>query len=343
MKRYESSTGTSSKFWEIEQKGRKVVVRWGPIGRKASSKTHTFASAAEATKKHDALVREKTKSGYRAVSTAASLTPRPKQKPTKPKAVPATLKKQLETMRGELDAASSDGIKAVLPAARKLLELAARIPYGSADALREDAELDALMLLQEVGAKQEATKLWLQLIDNWSASTPPTGGIHWFHIAELQRQLGAKIPASMRERVRSAWASGAVSFTYEQTDTPSLPKPPKDPHAAFEQASAEIRQQQFDRARACLDVARKKFREPARILDVLLLHEQGDRDGAHFAARALVNEARRADSYGNWSVVAGLLIYIGIEDGALAKQVLAAWKKRARASGTHADSAIFES
>lgn len=108
------------------------------------------------------------------------------------------------------------------------------------------------------------------------------------------------------------------------------------------QASTEIRHHEFDRARACLDVARKKWRGQARILDVVLLHEQGDRAGAHHAFRTLVNEAQRDARYGNWSVVAALLVHIGVEDSTLAKQVLAVLKKRRRAVGVDVDSSIFE-
>lgn len=108
IKRYESSAGTSSKFWEIDQKGSKVVVRWGAIGGKASTKTHSFASADEATKKHDALVREKTKGGYRVVVSAVS-TPRPKPKPVKPASVSAALRKQLAAARKRLEEARNRG------------------------------------------------------------------------------------------------------------------------------------------------------------------------------------------------------------------------------------------
>lgn len=80
MARYEYVEGTSSKFWEIEKRGSTVTVRWGRIGAAGrNEKSYELASPAEATKRYDKLVAEKTAKGYALVGDA-----------TKAKAKPAT-------------------------------------------------------------------------------------------------------------------------------------------------------------------------------------------------------------------------------------------------------------
>lgn len=63
--RYELREGSSSKFWQIAIKGSAVTTTFGRIGTTGQAKTTRFASAELARKKHDALIREKTKKGYR--------------------------------------------------------------------------------------------------------------------------------------------------------------------------------------------------------------------------------------------------------------------------------------
>ncbi len=64
MIRLEMKEGTSSKFWEIELKGKAFTARWGRIGTTGQSKTQPFPSPAAAQKEHDKLVAQKRKKGY---------------------------------------------------------------------------------------------------------------------------------------------------------------------------------------------------------------------------------------------------------------------------------------
>ena len=60
MRYFEFSDDKSSKFWEITLADTAVTVRFGRIGAKGQSKTHTFADAASAQVEADKLVREVT-------------------------------------------------------------------------------------------------------------------------------------------------------------------------------------------------------------------------------------------------------------------------------------------
>jgi predicted DNA-binding WGR domain protein len=64
MRRFEFVEGTSSKFWEIEQSGTQLTVRFGRIGSNGQTQLKTFGSDEAARKEHDKLVAEKTKKGY---------------------------------------------------------------------------------------------------------------------------------------------------------------------------------------------------------------------------------------------------------------------------------------
>lgn len=74
MRRFELIEGASSKFWEVEQAGCDVTVRFGRIGTNGQAKTKTFASDAAARKELDSLVKEKTGKGYSEVRTAEGAT-----------------------------------------------------------------------------------------------------------------------------------------------------------------------------------------------------------------------------------------------------------------------------
>lgn len=74
-RRFEFQEGGSSKFWEIEQDGSSVTVRYGRIGAAGTAKTTAFSGDAEAAKEVDKLVREKTKKGYQEVGGAVNWRP----------------------------------------------------------------------------------------------------------------------------------------------------------------------------------------------------------------------------------------------------------------------------
>ena len=70
MRRFELIEGNSSKFWEVEQAGSDLNVRWGRIGTAGQSQTKPFADAAKATAAMARLVTEKTGKGYAEVGVA---------------------------------------------------------------------------------------------------------------------------------------------------------------------------------------------------------------------------------------------------------------------------------
>lgn len=73
MRRFELVEGTASKFWEVEQDGSDLNVRWGRIGTQGQSQTKSFADAAKAASALTRLVNEKTGKGYS--ETGATATP----------------------------------------------------------------------------------------------------------------------------------------------------------------------------------------------------------------------------------------------------------------------------
>ncbi|OMG73265.1 WGR and DUF4132 domain-containing protein [Burkholderia ubonensis] len=71
MRRFELIEGNSSKFWEVEQDGSGLNIRWGRIGTAGQSQTKSFADDAKARAALDKLVKEKAGKGYAEVTVAA--------------------------------------------------------------------------------------------------------------------------------------------------------------------------------------------------------------------------------------------------------------------------------
>uniref|UniRef100_UPI00037B260F WGR domain-containing protein n=1 Tax=Paracidovorax oryzae TaxID=862720 RepID=UPI00037B260F len=86
MRRFELIEGSSSKFWEVEQAGSGLNIRWGRIGTAGQSQTKAFADAAKATAAMARLVTEKTGKGYAEVGVApgAAIGASPAPAPAKP-------------------------------------------------------------------------------------------------------------------------------------------------------------------------------------------------------------------------------------------------------------------
>ena len=63
-RRFEFVAGSSDKFWEIEIKGKEVLVRFGRNGTNGQSSTKSFADEAGAKAHADKLIAEKTDKGY---------------------------------------------------------------------------------------------------------------------------------------------------------------------------------------------------------------------------------------------------------------------------------------
>jgi predicted DNA-binding WGR domain protein len=70
MRRFEYTDDKSAKFWEIEQAGTDLNIRWGRIGTAGQSQTKNFADAAKAGTAMARLVTEKTGKGYTEPATA---------------------------------------------------------------------------------------------------------------------------------------------------------------------------------------------------------------------------------------------------------------------------------
>jgi len=64
MRRFELVEGASSKFWEVEQSGSSLNIRWGRIGTAGQGQTKDFADEAKASAALAKLVAEKTGKGY---------------------------------------------------------------------------------------------------------------------------------------------------------------------------------------------------------------------------------------------------------------------------------------
>lgn len=70
MPRYEYSSGTSNKFWEITVDGSSYTVTYGRIGTVGQTSTKSFADGATAQKKADAAINSKVRKGYMLVEAA---------------------------------------------------------------------------------------------------------------------------------------------------------------------------------------------------------------------------------------------------------------------------------
>jgi len=88
MRSFELLDGASAKFWEIDQDGSEVTVRWGRVGTTGQTKVKTFASAAEAATHEGKLIAEKTRKGY-GETTAPTATPSPSRTPAPTPPAPA--------------------------------------------------------------------------------------------------------------------------------------------------------------------------------------------------------------------------------------------------------------
>lgn len=73
MRRFEFSEGSSNKFWEVEQDGADLQLRWGRIGTAGQSQTKSFADAAKAAAALTKLVAEKTGKGYAETAATAAV------------------------------------------------------------------------------------------------------------------------------------------------------------------------------------------------------------------------------------------------------------------------------
>ncbi len=73
MRTFHFRQGKSQRFWSIDLKGRRYTVRYGAAGKEGRTLTREFATAEQARKAHDRLIREKLAAGY--VEAAAPAAP----------------------------------------------------------------------------------------------------------------------------------------------------------------------------------------------------------------------------------------------------------------------------
>jgi len=83
MRSFELLDGASAKFWEVDQDGSEVTVRWGRVGTAGQTKVKTFDSAAEAATHAGKLIAEKTRKGY-GETTGPTATASPSGTPVPP-------------------------------------------------------------------------------------------------------------------------------------------------------------------------------------------------------------------------------------------------------------------
>jgi len=69
---YELTDDKSAKFWEVEQKGTVVRLRWGKIGANGQTKIKELGSSADAKKEVEKLVKQKTNKGYEPASDSTA-------------------------------------------------------------------------------------------------------------------------------------------------------------------------------------------------------------------------------------------------------------------------------
>jgi predicted DNA-binding WGR domain protein len=62
-RRFEFVGGNSAKFWEVEQNGAQVIVRYGRLGAQGQSQIKTLADAEKAAKHAEKLIGEKIRKG----------------------------------------------------------------------------------------------------------------------------------------------------------------------------------------------------------------------------------------------------------------------------------------
>ncbi|KWS04320.1 Molybdate metabolism regulator [Lysobacter capsici AZ78] len=118
MRRFEYVEGSSSKFWEAEQDGSDLNIRWGRIGTAGQSQTKAFADANKAAAALIKLIDEKTGKGYvEAVAAAGASIGKTADKPKadKPKPEPAA-----ETVAAPATSPASPGAAAPHAAAAQV-------------------------------------------------------------------------------------------------------------------------------------------------------------------------------------------------------------------------------
>jgi predicted DNA-binding WGR domain protein len=70
MRRFEFNSTQFKKFWEIDLRGSRLMIRYGRLNTTGQTLTKKFATRAEAQLAQDRSIAEKMKKGYREVSAS---------------------------------------------------------------------------------------------------------------------------------------------------------------------------------------------------------------------------------------------------------------------------------
>lgn len=188
MRRFELIEGNSSKFWEVEQAGSDLNVRWGRIGTAGQSQTKPFADAAKATAAMAKLLTEKTGKGYAEVGVAAGAaigaTPVAATKPASAKApapVPAASSTPAVAAAASGQAAASAPPVAAAPPPAEGLDaqceraVAATWAQIAEGTLKVDDVLSAAVLKRQHGVSDQGAAMAFEqlksegLLDGWGS------------------------------------------------------------------------------------------------------------------------------------------------------------------------------
>lgn len=127
--RLEYRGGASKKFWQVDQSGSILQIRWGRIGTAGQTQEKTFASPADAKRELQKLVTSKEQKGYAQVSESnqTKRTAAPKKTSKKTAAAKKTSKKtaapkKTATPKKIPATVSVDALKRVQPALGRLSE-----------------------------------------------------------------------------------------------------------------------------------------------------------------------------------------------------------------------------
>ncbi|QNK65233.1 WGR and DUF4132 domain-containing protein [Variovorax sp. PAMC26660] len=205
MRRFELIEGTASKFWEVEQVGSDLNIRWGRIGTAGQSQTKSFADATKADAALTKLAAEKTGKGYGEVGVATGAAIGKTE--AKPKAE-ATAEKTASPAAAESTAAadaSAPAQEAAAPSTESIDSQADRV-FEAVRAKMEAGELttkDTLspgMLKRQHGVSEQGAALAFKrlkaqgLLDGWGTSCTPVKNAQ-----ALAKELGATAPNAAAE------------------------------------------------------------------------------------------------------------------------------------------------
>ena len=202
MRRFELVEGTSSKFWEVEQDGSDLNIRWGRIGTQGQSQTKSFADDAKAASALTKLVNEKTGKGYtesgvEAGTSASPVTPAKAAKPAKPAKAAKT-----EIVQPEHEPEAPASIEPVdEQAARGFESIRLAILDGS---LKTGDVLSVAQLRRRAGVSEEAAKVV------WSALSSAGLLNYWSSkFADKVQDIAASLPANWLRAMPAAVGPGA--------------------------------------------------------------------------------------------------------------------------------------